>query len=262
MMYHGKYINNSFQKYFAQNAILPDNFIFIDLHTKHFGIGDICPNFKAIAKHKKYVSQLQKTAVIVTDEYRGIKDPLLLPKNCVIFSSNMSNDSLTSKVIHIPLLNNNNLEIELKNSYKRKYLYSFIGWNNCSIRAKLAEINQDNGLISFKHVENKIFNEIMSDSVFSLCPRGIEESSYRICEALRHESIPVYISDKFVIPEYFDKYGILINENDILSIPEILNSYTEERINELIKAGRKYYKKLFTYEGLSKWIIEQLIKIK
>ena len=258
MMHHLKYCNDSFEKYFSQNINVPFKYSYIYLDSKKFAIGSTCPDFKEINRHREFVSKIKKTGVIVTDQYLGIRDNSLISKNCIIFSSNSNNDNLKAKIIHIPLLNNKQVEIETKPVKNRKYFYSFVGWNNCKLRDNLKEIRQKNSLISYERINNNLFNEVMADSIFSLCPRGIEASSYRICESLRNESIPVYISDIFVLPEDFEKYGILVQSKDFDKIPEILSSYSVSEIENMIEIGKVYYKKIFTYEGLGNWIVEKL----
>lgn len=63
-------------------------------------------------------------------------------------------------------------------------------------------------------------------SVFTLCPRGYGPTSFRIQEALQYGSIPVYISDEWVIPHNipFTDYGVLIDAADAHRVHDILKS--------------------------------------
>jgi hypothetical protein len=106
----------------------------------------------------------------------------------------------------------------------------------------------------------------MSKSLFSLCPRGYGQTSFRICEALQSNSIPVYIYDEPLIPfkEEFDfsSIGILIPQSDINLIDEILSNISKEKIKNLQETGKIIYKKFFDYNGCFKEIINKLKKIK
>lgn len=104
------------------------------------------------------------------------------------------------------------------------------------------------------------FSDIMSSSIFSLCPRGYGATSFRICEALQHQSIPVYISDKHWVPFNdlinFNDYGVLIEEKDIGNIDTILKSLSHEEIDKKIKFGKTVYEQYYSYEGCASKIIQ------
>ena len=100
----------------------------------------------------------------------------------------------------------------------------------------------------------------MSRSTFSLCPRGYGATSFRICEALQHGSIPVYISDKPWIPFNtiidFNDYGVIINEKDIDNIDNILKSISKQEIDNKINIGKYIYKEYYSYNGCSEKILK------
>lgn len=108
------------------------------------------------------------------------------------------------------------------------------------------------------------YRSIMAKSVFTLCPRGYGQTSFRLMECLEHGSIPVYISDDPIIPHNmeFNSYGILIHssmlEKRIWFIEEILNSIMPDKILELQENGRRVFEKYYTYEGNKKLILENL----
>ena len=81
--------------------------------------------------------------------------------------------------------------------------------------------------------DSKLFRKIVSSSTFSLCPRGFGPTSFRLYESLQLNSIPIYVSDEFVLP-YSDKIEweklcLLINLDEIHTI--------EERVDGLINSG-------------------------
>jgi hypothetical protein len=154
-----------------------------------------------------------------------------------------------------------------KNSNTKDIFSSFIGTINKRhrIREKLFEIlkNKKEYFISESTKYNH-FKDIMSRSIFSLCPRGYGPTSFRICEALQNESIPVYIFDEPFIPfskEFnFSDIGILIHESEINNIDKILKSKTTSEINKMIDNGKTIYDTFFTYEGCFNNIIKILEK--
>ena len=106
------------------------------------------------------------------------------------------------------------------------------------------------------------FLQITSSSKFTLCPRGYGKTSFRLYEALKLQSIPIYIYDECFLPytELLDwsKMAILIHINDINQLYSIITSITETQINEM----RNYYTKyeyLFTYQGMCNYVLKKVI---
>jgi Exostosin family len=150
---------------------------------------------------------------------------------------------------------------------ERNIKCSFIGVINGrhSIREKLRnELLNDNNFLISEKIDYNSFLDILEKSEFTLCPRGYGLTSFRICESLQHESIPIYVSDNFWLPfkdEFnFTDIGFLINENEIYKIKNIINISTEEK-NKLLEKGKEIYKQFFDYEGCSKEIIKKICNI-
>lgn len=106
------------------------------------------------------------------------------------------------------------------------------------------------------------FLDKMNDSLFSLCPRGYGPTSFRICEALELNSIPVYIYDSpcrpFASFINMEDYCVMIHESDLDNIDQILKSKSVDEIDRLKKNGKKIYKEYYTYEGCAKNIIKYI----
>lgn len=135
---------------------------------------------------------------------------------------------------------------------EKKYLANFIGKNTHPIRSGIFKINDERFYISEKNHSLQDYCKILSESVFTLCPRGYGKSSFRIQEALQYGSIPVYISDEFVLPYAFYNYGITLL--DVENISEALTKY-DGATPEMLK---RYYQELFTYSAVKKYIESKL----
>lgn len=96
----------------------------------------------------------------------------------------------------------------------------------------------------------------LSRSVFTLCPRGYGLSSFRLMEAIQYGSIPVYVSDKFMIPHNvpFD-YGVLIKPKDIPNIDQILKSVDIKAKQEMLP---EVFKNYYTYEACQRQILRHI----
>ena len=108
------------------------------------------------------------------------------------------------------------------------------------------------------------FKDVLERSKFSLCPRGYGATSFRICEALQHGSIPVYVYDKDWTPWYdefnFDDIGIKIPHTRLDSISSIVYSKTDEEIAKYIENGKKIYEMFFDFNGCANKIVNKLNK--
>lgn len=161
----------------------------------------------------------------------------------------------------IPLICQPNPNIKIQN---KDIFASFIGaihGRNNQIREKLySDLNNKHGYLFENSISYDAFSNVMSRSIFSLCPRGYGATSFRICEALQHESIPVYISDKPWIPFNniinFNDYGVIIDIKDIDHIDNILKSIPKEEIEKKINIGKIIYNEYYTYTGCADKIIK------
>ena len=162
----------------------------------------------------------------------------------------------------IPLICQPNPSIKIQN---KDIFASFVGGihGRSSCREDLYNNLKNNNKYLFQEsIGYDAFSNIMSRSVFSLCPRGYGATSFRICEALQHNSIPVYISDKPWIPFNdmidFNDYGVFIHSKDIDKIDEILKNTPQQEILKKNIFGKHAYNNYYTYQGCAEKIIIKL----
>jgi len=144
----------------------------------------------------------------------------------------------------------------------RPYLFNFIGRVTHPLRKELMETlsNQSDGYISTKDHNIQQYCDILSKSVFTLCPRGYGQTSFRISEALQYGSIPVYISDDFIIPynHNFCDYGLTFSPGDLQEVLNTLRDFPRDTIKNIQSRIPSIYYSLFTYEGCSVRILKEL----
>ena len=105
------------------------------------------------------------------------------------------------------------------------------------------------------------FRKIISNSIFSLCPRGFGPTSFRLYESIQMGSIPIYISDEFILPYSniidWDKLSLLINLNEIDSIPEKVDKIIQSNMHlEMYEYGQYCYKEYFNNNFIIKNILD------
>lgn len=145
----------------------------------------------------------------------------------------------------------------------RTVLASFQGAASHPVRLELAKL--DNGgdirvrLIDPKNHLGRIdaeagrtdlsYEELLDASVFSFVPRGDALFSYRLLEVMARGSIPVILSDGWVLP--FDRtvdwarIAVSVHHEAVPKIPEILRSFTPEDVDRLRTVGARTYETVF-----------------
>lgn len=137
---------------------------------------------------------------------------------------------------------------------KQDLTASFIGHETHPCRKSVFALDGKDGyFISRKQVKMSEYTWYMARSRFSLAPRGVGVTSFRIGESVLAGSIPVYISDVHCIPYSlpFD-YGILLKLGD--DIEEALQEADIRAMQERLREVRE----LFTYVGCKNMILKEL----
>jgi hypothetical protein len=107
---------------------------------------------------------------------------------------------------------------------------------------KEGTLNQDD-----KHIaKTNLYNQVLLDSRYSLCPSGSGPNSIRFWESLAIGSIPILLSDFLDLPKHeLWKNAILrVKEAEIETIPTILSVISQEKEREMRENCLKIYKDL------------------
>jgi len=144
---------------------------------------------------------------------------------------------------------------------KRDIFASFVGGDTHPIRKELVKqfTGKPDCHVSLKKLPLKEYCNLMSRSIFALCPRGYGKSSFRIMEAIHYGAIPVYISDDFVTPYHspFNSFGIQVGFD--YNLFDLLKDVREDHI-PMLQKGAAEAKPLFTYEGCKRMILAEVNK--
>ena len=168
----------------------------------------------------------------------------------------------------IPLISDQH---KTKLNYKnKKYLASYLGRNTHKIREEIEMLfkNDKNFYVKnlnsmdIKRSDSLKFKKIMSNSIFSLCPRGFGPTSFRLYESIQMGSIPVYIAEnkEHVLPfsEFIDweKLCVITNISNLKSLDKKLISIVEKgEHKERLKYGKYCLEKYLNYDFISREII-------
>ena len=188
---------------------------------------------KNLDSNKKYFTIIQ---------YAG--GPLVELENTLIFSMGGAFDTnipKTSQVISLPLIYDFNDKI-IQQPKDKKYVASYIGRPTHKIRIELERKLKSESNFYIKNIESmnsnislenqKIFNQTMSKSYFSLCPRGYGPTSFRLYESIVAGVVPVYISDNHFLPftDYvnWEDFSLILKPRKIKKLKKILQSNIEK----------------------------------
>lgn len=143
-----------------------------------------------------------------------------------------------------------------KREVERNLFANFIGKRTHPIREQVFNLKGKDYFISDQNTPIDAYTYIMASSVFTLCPRGYGKTSFRIAEALEQGSIPVYISDEFLEPMDFERYGVKINPGE--DIDKRLREVESWQILHKQNKGKEVYEKYFSFEGAYNQVINYL----
>lgn len=143
----------------------------------------------------------------------------------------------------------------------KKWFANFVGSKTHPIRETALQLKDKEGyFISFEPHNIETYCRIMHESMFTLCYRGYGLNSFRIAESVQQGSIPVYISDEFIIPKWmdFESFGVLIKSEDAHRIDEILQAIPIKTIIEKQERLSEAYENFYSYEANLKHIVNYL----
>ena len=157
------------------------------------------------------------------------------------------------------------------NDTQKMIFCSFVGSVTHDIRPKLlASLQEKDGYFirAFQWQQDvpedrkNFFKTVLEQSRFTLCPRGYGATSYRMYEAIQVGSIPVYVSDKFVLAWEdeldWSEFCVIIPESKITETDEILKSYTETQVRKMQERLKEVYPLYFTIPAAYNQIIKRL----
>lgn len=129
---------------------------------------------------------------------------------------------------------------------------SFVGADTHPIRRELVKqlAGKEGYYVTLKKHSLEDYCRVLARSKYALAPRGYGPTSFRIMEAMHYGAIPVYVSDEFIWPYNEEFPGFSCHAKDL---PDCLPI---DHTPYLIQIEQQ--KKLYTYEGCKKKILENI----
>lgn len=154
-------------------------------------------------------------------------------------------------------------------NFQKHILCSFVGaiYGRHKVREIMDKIlRQKIGVFISERLSFEDFYSVMQRSLFALCPRGYGKTSFRICEALQLDAIPVYIYDDPWIPFEdeldFEEYGVLCHVDELPALYDKLVDMVKDvnNIRSLIRRGGEVYRDYYSFDGCYNKILNKEAK--
>jgi len=265
----GDHLEEAFVKFWqdeGNNArkLIPVHWTAVYNHKVKEGLGPGTPNWSLRNDLKRYLNSLDKNDkyfVVTTHDDAPAED---LPPNTVVFAAG-GNAKKIDVAIPLTCGPHNITEDPL-----RTIPCSFVGSMTHPIRhTLLSRVHNKPGMLvqAFEWQEKvsdqkaDLFKQITQRSIFSLCPRGYGASSYRLYEAIQLGSIPVYVSDKHLLPWNdeikWQDFCVIVHPADIDNIADLTLGLSNSRVKEMQKKLENIWINHFSIEATCKHILKR-----
>jgi hypothetical protein len=103
-------------------------------------------------------------------------------------------------------------------------------------KQQISGIDLDNHFLNEMEKKEAFYTDVISESVFSLCPSGSGSNTIRFWESLMFGCVPVVLSDQWRAPSFLDEKNIIFLSEDENSLNEWVKlAGIEYRSNDLSK---------------------------
>ena len=152
-------------------------------------------------------------------------------------------------------------------------LYSFYGNLRMPVRRELRHLHHPRGVVKKwtfglyrddKPREPQLeYADLLADSKFVLCPRGLGTSSARLFETMQAGRVPVIISDQWVRPQgpAWDELAVFVPESQVDQIPRLLEE-AEARWPAMARRARAAWEEFFAPDAVFHYFVEQLLPLR
>jgi hypothetical protein len=152
-------------------------------------------------------------------------------------------------------------------------LYSFCGNLRMPVRSELQQLQHPRGdvreaaqglYLDHKPLEPLVaYANLLVDTKFMLCPRGIGSSSIRLFETMQAGRVPVVIADEWVRPKgpAWDDFAVFVPQNQIAQIPRLLESI-EAQWPVMSRLARANWERYFAPDVIFHYFVEQLLPLR
>ncbi len=218
---------------------------------KHYGHG------QAYKMHFEWLKDFILLALESTPDLIPNQDIGLIPYNTL--SKNPSYNHNHRKYLYSFL--GNSYQDYLPVSHVRRRLFSLTTYPDTLISESLS--NELSHELSKNYRTNNEYELLSRNSIFTLVPAGYGRWTYRFFQSIQWGSIPVLLSDNYLLPFNdqvpYEKFSIRIAESDISRLNSIIRGISDKKIKSM-QAELKKAQQLFTPDHFFAMLFKQLVK--
>ncbi len=267
----GDHLEEAFLKFWEAKGrgprkLIPVHWTAIYNHRIKEGLGTGTPNGELRDKLKSYLRDLDpsdKYFVVCTHDDAPVED---LPPDTLVFSAGGNSSRID---IPIPLTCGPH---DGPGDYLRTIPISFVGSLTHPIRHAMGRALQGKHGVFLSAAEwtpevpgerVDLFKNVTQRSIFSLCPRGYGATSYRLYEAMQLGAIPVYVSDKHLLPwsDEIDwaEFCVIVKPNNIQDILQMTLGIPASKVKKMQESLKEVWEKHFSIESTCNHIAKRII---
>lgn len=262
-------LSDPYKRYkLVDNPEIADIIIFVEHHPAND------PYFFQVLKHPLYKKYKKKCYLYHDNDIHLTFLPTISPSIC----KTSFNKRLHHPYHYIEQISSNSYVKHNSNKINEKrYLFCFLGASRTypKVRGQIIKLFQGDKNVCDTSSSNswelndkerdiyfKNYAQILLQSKYILCPRGIGPSSYRQYESMKMGIAPVIISDEWIKPFGIDwnSCSIRIKEADVDKIDVILND-RENNYKQLGINAKKNYEKFMSFETQFHFLSEAASKL-
>jgi len=266
----GDHLEEAFVKFWREDGrgdrkLIPIHWTAVYNYRVKEGLGSNTPNGVLRSKLQKHLDTLdpdEKYFVVCTHDDAPAEN---LPSDTVIFAAGGN----ARKIDHaIPLTCGPHAEVQ---DPVRTVFCSFVGSVTHPLRERaLRALYQKPGVvIDATEWQEKVqqdramtFKNVAQHSIFSLCPRGYGSTSYRLYESMQLGSIPVYISDRQLLPWSdeidWSEFCVLVGPQETESLYERLVGITGTQVRKMQESLSGVWERHFSVEASCRHIAKRV----
>ena len=270
--YHkGQYLEEYFVSHFKNEKntgryLIPIHWTAVFNHKMGQGFHEGTENHRLRSRLKDLIASLPKDKKYFTVSTHDDAPVGNYPEDCIHFYAG-GNSQLGTNAI--PLICS---EINDKPDNQKLIFCSFVGSATNPVRNKALQFfsNMNSYYINAFHWtpdvssdKQKLFLEYTSRSRFALCPRGYGATSYRLYEAMQLGAIPIYISDKHLLPwddelDWKDFCIVVKEQDDYSQVDRHIKSLTETEVRNMQDKIKEIYGLYFTIPAVYNQILKRV----
>ena len=250
----------------GNRKLIPVHWTAVYNHRIKEGLGNRTANGELRDRLKNYLRDLDpkdKYFVVCTHDDAPAEE---LPPDTLVFSAGGNSSRID---IPIPLTCGPH---DGPGDYLRTIPISFVGSLTHPIRHAICSalqgkhgvfLNATEWTSAVPHDRVDLFKQVTQRSIFSLCPRGYGATSYRLYEAMQLGAIPIYVSDKHLLPwsDELDwaQFCVIVRPGDIQNIPQMTLGIPASKIKKMQETLAEVWEKYFTIEATCRHIARRVL---